>query len=73
MQGGPRQMRDRRLKRIEAIIERQQRVPPEGDDDRLFFHGKDSRLGFLGAGRKIGGGLALLPLCNRLLVDPVAL
>lgn len=73
MQGGPRQMRDGRLQRIDAIIEWQQRVPPESNDDRLIFNGKDSRLGFLGASRKIGDGLALLPLRDRLLVDPVAL
>ena len=66
-------MRDSRLQRIEAIVERQQRMPPEGDDDRLVLDGKDGRLGFLGACREIGDGLALLPLRDSLLVDPVAL
>jgi hypothetical protein len=28
-------LRDSRLQRIEAIVERQQRMPPEGNDDRL--------------------------------------
>jgi len=28
---------DRRLKGIEAIVERQKRVPPEGDDRRFLF------------------------------------
>ena len=41
-------MRDGRLQRIEAIVERQQRMPPEGDDDRLLIDGKDGRLGFPG-------------------------
>ena len=35
MQRGSCQMRDGRLQRIEAIIERQERMPPEGDNDRL--------------------------------------
>ena len=48
-------------------------MPPESDDDRLLLDGKDSRLGFLGACRAIGDGLALLPLRDSLLVDPVAL
>ena len=65
-------MRYGRLQRIEAIVERQQRMPPEGDDDRLVLDGKDGRLGFLGACRKIGNGLALLPLRDSLLVDTVA-
>jgi hypothetical protein len=30
-------MRDRRLQRIETVIERQQGVPPEGNDDSLFL------------------------------------
>ena len=66
-------MRDGRLQRIEAVIERQQRMPPESDDDRLVLDGKNGRLGFLGACRQIGDGLALLPLRDGLLVDPVAL
>ena len=66
-------MRDGWLQRIEAIVERQQRMSPESDDDRLLLDGKDCRLGFLGACRTIGDGLALLPLRDSLLVDPVAL
>ena len=37
MQRRARQMRDRRLQRIEAVVERQQGMPAEGDDDRLFL------------------------------------
>ena len=33
MQRGSRQVRDRRLQRVETVIERQQRVPTERDDD----------------------------------------
>jgi hypothetical protein len=65
-------MRDGRLQRIEAIVERQQRMPPERDDDGLLLDGKDGRLGFFGACWAIGDGLALLPLGDGLLVDPVA-
>ena len=36
-------MRDGRLKRVEAIIERQQRMLAEGDDERLFLGGEDGR------------------------------
>ena len=28
-------MRERGLQRVEAVVQRQQGVPPEGDDDRL--------------------------------------
>ena len=48
-------------------------MPPESDDDRLLLDRKDGRFDFLGACREIGGGLALLPLRDSLLVDPVAL
>jgi hypothetical protein len=65
-------MRDGRLSRIEAIIERQQRMPPEGDDDRLLLDGKNGRLGFFGACWTIGDSLALSPLSDSLLVDAVA-
>ena len=66
-------MRDGRLQRVEAIVERQQRMPPKGDDDRLVLDGKHRRLGFLGTRREISDGLAFLPLRDSLLVDPIAL
>jgi len=66
-------MRDGRLQCIEAIVERQQRMPPESDDDRLLLDGEHGRLGFLGTSREVGDGVAPLPLRNSLLVDPVAL
>jgi hypothetical protein len=48
-------------------------MPPESDDDRLLLDGKHGRFGFFGACREIGDGLALPPLRDSLLVDPVAL
>ena len=35
------QMWNCRLKRVEAIVERQQSMPPEGDNDGLLFNGQD--------------------------------
>ncbi len=66
-------MRDGWLQRIAAIVERQQRMPPDGDEDRLFLNRKDGRLGLPGACREIGDGLAPPPLRNSLLVDTVGL
>ena len=37
VQRGPRQMRDRGLKRVETTIQGQQSMPPKCDDDGLFF------------------------------------
>ena len=52
VQRGSRQVRDRGLQRVKAIVERQQRVPSEGDDDRFLFDGQDGRLDAFGpAGR----------------------
>ena len=41
MQGRARQMRDGGLQGIEAVIERQQSMPSEGNDDGLLFNGQD--------------------------------
>jgi hypothetical protein len=38
MQRRARQVRNCRLKRVEAVVERQQRMPPEGDHDRRHRH-----------------------------------
>ena len=40
-------MRDRRLQRIEAVVERQQRMPPEGDDDGLLLDRQNGGLRLL--------------------------
>ena len=41
MQRRARQMRDDRLQSAEAVVERQQSVPREGDHDRLLPNGQD--------------------------------
>src|SRR5271170_6043234 len=65
-------MRDRRLQRIEAIIERQQGVPAEGDDNRLFPNRQHRGGGLSRTSRQISDSAALLPLGHGLRVDPVA-
>ena len=37
MQRRARQVRNGRLQSVEAVVERQQGMPSEGDDDRLFL------------------------------------
>src|SRR5690606_27186078 len=69
----PRQVWDRRLKRIETIIERQQSVLAEGNDDRLFLGRKHGRMRVFRPGRQIRNRGSPLPLGDGLLVDPVAL
>jgi hypothetical protein len=41
MQRRARQMRDGRLQGVKAIVERQQRMPAEGDDHGLLLDGQD--------------------------------
>jgi hypothetical protein len=41
MQRLARQMRDRRLQRVMAVVERQQSMPAESNDNRLFLNGQD--------------------------------
>ena len=54
MQRRARQVWDCRLQRIEAIVEGQERMPPEGDDDRFLRRRKDRRLALPGPCREIG-------------------
>ncbi len=42
VQSGSREMGDRRLKPVETVIQRQQRMPSEGDNDRLLLRAQDS-------------------------------
>ena len=72
MQRRARQMWHRRLQRIETIVERQEGMPPKGDDNRLVLDGQHRRLCVFGSGRQIGDGLALFPFGDGLLIDPVA-
>ena len=73
MQRRARQVRDCRLKSVEAIIQRQQRMLAKGDDDRLFLSQQDCRSRLLRPGCQIGDRRPLLPLGDGLLADPVAL
>src|SRR5215212_5363967 len=65
-------MREGGLEGIEAVVERQERVAPKGNDDRLFLERKHRRLGLLGSGGPVGNRATLLPLGDGLRVDPVA-
>ena len=65
-------MRDGSLQGIQAVVERQQCVPAEGDNDSLILEGKDRRARLPRPGRAISDRAALLPFCDRLGVDPAA-
>src|SRR3954466_10861587 len=73
MQARAGQVRDRGLEGIEAIIERQQRVPPKGNHEGLFLAREHRGARLLRAGAFVLDRGALLPLGDRLRVDPVAL
>ena len=66
-------MRNCWLQGIEAVIQWQQRVAPEGDDDGFFLHRQHGGLCIFWTSGQVGGGGSLLPLGDGLLVDPVAL
>ena len=72
MQRRSRQPRDCHLQRVEAVVERQQRVSAEGDNDRLLLDRQHRRFRILRTGWPIGNRGALLPLGDGLRVDPVA-
>src|SRR3954466_257765 len=73
MQTGARQGREGGLERVEAVVQRQQRVPPEGDDHGLLFARQHGRARLLGTGALVLDRGALLPLGHGLRVDAVAL
>lgn len=70
MQRRPCQVRDRGLQGVEAIVERQERMPSEGDDSRLLGLGQNRRARFRRTGLHILYRRALAPLRNRLRIDP---
>src|SRR5215212_3369340 len=72
VQAGARQVRDRGLEGIEAVIQRQQRVPPKGDNDGLLLEREHGRARLLGASALVLDRGALLPLGHRLRVEAVA-
>lgn len=63
-------MRDRWLQRIEAVIQRHQRVAPERDDRRFLGFGKGRGMRGLRPGLHILDCRPLAPLRDRLRVDP---
>ena len=73
MQRGAREMRDGRLQGIQTIDERQQCMPAECDDDRLFLDRQNRGPRLFRAGRKIGRPTNDFATWHGLLVDPVAI
>ena len=73
MQRRARQMRDGRLKRVQAIVEGQQSMPAEGDDHRLVLDRQDGGTRLPRTGRPVSHGAATSPLGDSLLIDAVAL
>lgn len=69
MQRRPCQMRDRRLQRIKAIVQRQQRMTSKGNDHRFFSRTENGRTGVRGSGLAIFCSFALVPLGNRFEID----
>ena len=58
-------MRDRRLQGIKTIIERQERVPTEGDNRRLLFNRQHGGRWTLGTSWQIGDRTAFLDASVR--------
>src|SRR3712207_3741962 len=65
-------MRDGGLEGIEAVVQRQERVAPERNHDGLLLDREHRRARLLGTGALVLDRGALLPLRDRLRVDPVA-
>src|SRR5213080_4725273 len=64
-------MRDCRLECVQAVIERQKRMPAEANDDRLFLDRQHRRSWFLWSRPSVHDRAARLPLAHRLLIDAV--
>jgi len=67
-----RQVRDRGLQRIEAVVEREQAMAAEGDDHRLLLEGQHRGMRLGRTHRPVGHRLAPAPLLDRGRADPVA-
>src|SRR6185312_4778905 len=65
-------MRNRRLKGVETIVERQQRMLAEGDDQRFFLLGENRRMRLLRSHPSVAGRTSPPPFGDRLRIDPVA-
>ncbi len=64
VQRRPRQVREGGLKGIQAVIQRQQGMPTEGDHDGLVLCGEHGGLGLLRPGRQAVDCVAAVPLGN---------
>lgn len=69
MQCSPREVRNRGLQSIEAVVQRQQCVPSKGDDRCLLFLGQHCRPRFLRPGLHVLDRRTFAPLRYRLGVD----
>jgi hypothetical protein len=73
VQGGPDQVEDAVLQGIEAVIQRQQRMPAKRNAHRFLFLRQHCGTQLLRPHRRIMHVLAPLPLRHRLWIDVVAL
>ena len=73
MQAGAGQMWDCLLQRVEAVIKRQQGLCPESNDHGFLLLSEDGRARLFGTHRQVLDRTALLPFCDRLWVDAIAL
>src|SRR3954451_22234693 len=64
-------MRDCRLGGVQAVIERQKRMPAGANDDRLFLDRQHRRSRLLWSRPSVHDRAARLPLAHRLLIDAV--
>jgi len=60
------QVRDGGLERVQAVVEQQQRVPAEGNDDRLLFGREHRRARRLRSHHRVMHEGTLAPLRDRL-------
>jgi len=65
-------MRDCGLQGVKAVVERQKRMPTEGNDDGFLFDTEHIRGRRLGSHRRVGRRRAALPFGDRLGIDPIA-
>jgi len=72
MQGRARQLRDRGLQRIEAVIEWQERVAPKSYNDGFFFSTQNGRVRLLGSGLQILDRSSVTPFTSGFRVDAVS-
>ena len=73
VQRGPRQMRNGWLKRIEAIVQWQERVAAESHNDRFVLDGQNRRTWLFRSGPQVGRRSPALPLGDGLRVDAISL